>query len=426
MDYDGDGDLDILSGSYTGEVYWFERKDDGDFAQGRYLLDETGAPLKTDISITPEAHDLDGDGDLDLLIGTRSSGVFVFENHGVRTAPKWAAKGRLLTARDKKKLDGSNAHYADWDQDGVRDIVVGSEQGEVAWYRNLGSDTAPRFAPRRVLVPSERYEQLKEGTLPTGIGQRTKVDVADFDGDGKVDLLVGDAQWMSIELPPLLPEQEAARAALAPQYEAARKRFEDCMKERNQYVRKPGGIPKEVADRYSEAQRAYSSLAAKMRPFDRKRIESHGYVWFFPRTSLGEANVEARAQSEKAASGPASLRLQVFPVPGRKDRVRVQAEFDLAEGWHAYAAGTESDEHPITTVRFAEGQRLRLLRDWTLRSESVPAEDGARWLRGHVLFDCEVDLGDTDSATVEIDYQACDASLCLPPDRLSANVRLRG
>ena len=46
MDYDADGDLDILSGSYTGELYLFERKADGGFVQGRYLLNNKGEDLK--------------------------------------------------------------------------------------------------------------------------------------------------------------------------------------------------------------------------------------------------------------------------------------------------------------------------------------------------------------------------------------------
>ena len=55
MDYDADGDLDILSGSYTGELYLFERKADGSFIQGRYLLNNKGEDLKAKaLSVTVE------------------------------------------------------------------------------------------------------------------------------------------------------------------------------------------------------------------------------------------------------------------------------------------------------------------------------------------------------------------------------------
>ncbi|MCA9764724.1 MAG: VCBS repeat-containing protein, partial [Gemmatimonadetes bacterium] len=139
MDHDGDGDLDILSGSYTGEVYLFVRDDDGTFRQGVFLRNHDGEPLQTGTSITPEAHDLDGDGDLDLLIGTRTSGVFWHANLGTRNEPSYAAEGERLVTADGKRIQGSNAHYVDWDHDGVRDLVLGSEWGDVVWHKNLAS-----------------------------------------------------------------------------------------------------------------------------------------------------------------------------------------------------------------------------------------------------------------------------------------------
>ena len=133
MDYDGDGDLDILSGSYTGEVYLFERTQDGQFLQGRYLLNTAGTPLKTGTSVTPEALDMDADGDLDLVIGTRSAGVFMVLNEGSRREPRWAPEPtRLLTAAGER-IEGSNAHHADWDGDGLRDLIVGNENGGGTW-----------------------------------------------------------------------------------------------------------------------------------------------------------------------------------------------------------------------------------------------------------------------------------------------------
>ena len=69
MDYDGDGDLDILSGSYTGEIYYFECKGERNFIQGRRLTDQEGKDLKSkSYSITVEAWDMDQDGDLDLVL----------------------------------------------------------------------------------------------------------------------------------------------------------------------------------------------------------------------------------------------------------------------------------------------------------------------------------------------------------------------
>ena len=115
MDYDADGDEDIVSGSYTGEIYFFERKDDGTLAQGTYLMNNQDEVLHVGISVVPELMDTDADGDLDMVVGTRSDGVWLFENTGSRAKPAWAVSGKELKTATGKRVKGSNAHHADWD-----------------------------------------------------------------------------------------------------------------------------------------------------------------------------------------------------------------------------------------------------------------------------------------------------------------------
>ncbi len=302
MDYDGDGDLDVLSGSYTGEVYWFERRSDGGFEQGRFLRKDDGTALGCGTSITPEAADMDGDGDLDLVIGSRSDGVCVFENSGTREKPVWTGNSRTLYTVDGKRIDGSNAHLADWDGDGVRDLVLGSEFGSVVWHRNVGTETEPRFGAAESLVGRTTFTDIAVGQLPATPGWRTKVHVTDWNGDGRPDLLVGDVQWLKKTLPPLTAAQQQEKDALTPAYQAAKQTYESALDERNELKRRKEPVPAEFSARIKAARAKFTPLSHKMAEFERTRSESHGWVWLYLRRPAADRPAAPREKVSAPSS----------------------------------------------------------------------------------------------------------------------------
>lgn len=271
MDYDADGRTDIVTGSYTGQFYLFRRQPDGGFAQRELLIDEDGAtlmmPFETVYSVTPELVDMDADGDLDLVVGNRSGAVQVVANLGTRQAPKWAKQRSELKTADGKAIQGSNAHHADWDGDGVRDLVVGSEGGEVTWYRNTGKNDAPRYAKGSVLVAAGLSGHGPEGSTPKHHGMRVKVHVTDWNEDGKVDLLVGDVTWQERKLTPLTESEAKEKQAL-------NKELSDLLDRRTkaQDAAQKEAIAKAIAD-----------VRAKLRPLQRTKLHTHGWVWLYLR-----------------------------------------------------------------------------------------------------------------------------------------------
>jgi hypothetical protein len=271
VDYDADGRIDIVTGSYTGQFYLFRRQADGGFAPRELLVDEDGAtlmmPFDTVYSVTPELVDMDADGDLDLVVGNRSGTVQIVANGGTRALPKWSKNRRALTTVDGEAIAGSNAHHADWDGDGVRDLVVGSEGGRVTWYRNLGKADAPRYARGAVLVADGQSERGQEGSAPSHHGMRVKVHVTDWNGDGKQDLLLGDVTWQESHLTPLTVSEQKVKDALERELEAL-------------YAR--SSTTQDAAQK-AATRKSIAELRVKLEPLERTKLHTHGFVWLYLR-----------------------------------------------------------------------------------------------------------------------------------------------
>jgi len=180
-DLDGDGDLDLLIGNKldpagldAGRIYWFENR--GTPTSPDFIMVDT-LRLGDAYHYAPVLADLDADGDLDLIVGTWHQGVLRFRNDGSPTSPSFTATDSALVTLTR----GSNATpaLADVDGDGDLDMMVGEASGQLNYYRNDGTPEAPSFT-----LVSEEYDGMDAGW-------RSHPAFLDVDGDGDPDLLVG-------------------------------------------------------------------------------------------------------------------------------------------------------------------------------------------------------------------------------------------
>jgi hypothetical protein len=213
VDIDGDGHRDILSGSYSrmdkdmaGLFQVLYGKADGTFRKAEVLKGTDGEPLiipaddreqlTEKICTRPFAVDWDGDDHLDLVVGNFSGTFYWFKGEG---KGKFRPRPELIKAGDAPlKIPGvhSDPFVIDWDGDGDLDLLSGSSDGGVYWGENVaGKGKAPELRPFRPLIkpgPAPVYGQpLAESDL-TGPTRATRIWVDDVNGDGKLDLLVGD------------------------------------------------------------------------------------------------------------------------------------------------------------------------------------------------------------------------------------------
>ena len=97
-------------------------------------------------AFAPTFGDLDGDGDEDAVIGERTGTLIFVENlAGAGNPAQWGAP--VFEWQDLDAGQFSKPHLADLDRDGRADLLVGGFDGRIRFYRNIGTDTEPAFAP---------------------------------------------------------------------------------------------------------------------------------------------------------------------------------------------------------------------------------------------------------------------------------------
>lgn len=125
----------------------------------------------------PSAADLDGDGDIDLIVGSSDGALYYYEG--------LPYKDRLVTKAAAPVLDNegnaiavagySAPSLADVDGDGILDILCGAADGRVYLYAGLGDGT---YEPRGVVAD-------------TGFAGQVFPEAGDLNGDGFLDLVCG-------------------------------------------------------------------------------------------------------------------------------------------------------------------------------------------------------------------------------------------
>lgn len=187
-------------------------------AENRFLLDQ---PEKIPAPVNPHSDatgriranmwrlvDFDGDDVMDLVIGIGDWSEYVWDhaydsqgrwqngplhgyvywlrNLGTNSDPHYAPPTRVQAAGQDIDVYGwPSPCFADFDGDGDLDLICGEFLDGFTYFENIGTRTEPRYAAGQRLVdlhgqPLRMHVQM---ITPTPI---------DWDGDGHVDLVVGD------------------------------------------------------------------------------------------------------------------------------------------------------------------------------------------------------------------------------------------
>ncbi len=185
-DLDNDGDLDAVVGDYSGALVYFENTGT---ALSPVFLQQTGGdnPFNgVDIGFisAPAFADLDADGDLDAVVGEDDGNLNYFENTSTDAAPVFTVRtgaDNPFNGVDVGVL--SRPAFGDLDGDGDLDAVIGEADGFLNYFENAGTDEAPVF------VGQAGSDNPFNGV---NVGSQSAPAFADLDGDGDLDVVVGE------------------------------------------------------------------------------------------------------------------------------------------------------------------------------------------------------------------------------------------
>lgn len=219
FDWDKDKDYDLIVGKEDGRVVFIENT--GKDKHGKPVLAEPvyfkqkADYVKCGALSTPCSFDWDGDGDEDIIAGNTAGFIEWFENLGGNGTPKWAGPKRLKAGNSVfRVMAGRNLsiqgpaeakwgytvpYVADWNMDGLPDIVFNSITGKIQWLPNTGTRTQPETGEARDIKvdwpgnppkPEWNWWNPDPGSLV--VQWRTRPIVLDLNKDGLNDLIVID------------------------------------------------------------------------------------------------------------------------------------------------------------------------------------------------------------------------------------------
>ncbi len=248
VDLDGDGIKDIITGAASGLCHFYRGEGHGKFAAVKHPSYENGKKIVLGSYLSVTATDWNQDGILDLVMCSAydntpgaiklliGKGDLVYEE-----AQPVRVEGEMFVYRGDGpyRLEDGRVFMADWNGDGVPDLLLGRGEGSVTFFPGRRDENGwLTLSAGETLVPPSGTEedrnypssqvlnfQTMELKAPR-CGRRPTMSVADWNDDGQLDLLIGD-MFIVVGPDKLPPEIRSQEKAFRESLEAKSERYQN-------------------------------------------------------------------------------------------------------------------------------------------------------------------------------------------------------
>ncbi len=189
-DLDGDGDKDLVIGYESGELLLFRNTATAG-SPANFVLDPDPQYQKIDVgqNASPFLYDLNADGLLDMLVGSRGGIISYFQNTGTLTDAVFSstatntALGEILVRPSGSTVGLSRPYISKLDSASQEFLIVGNVLGDINVYLiNPDSIYEGSFKPA--------YESFSN----IDVGRNSAIAIADLDANNRLEMLVGTSR----------------------------------------------------------------------------------------------------------------------------------------------------------------------------------------------------------------------------------------
>ncbi|MBU1880876.1 VCBS repeat-containing protein, partial [bacterium] len=186
MDWNEDGLQDLLVGENAGTVRYF--RNIGTVGNPSLTFDSylQSGGINIDIGSysQPWVNDWNEDGMKDLLVGSSDGFANLYINVGTNEQPRFNSEIHITYATGGQIDFGSRSGpiVIDLNGDGVKDLISGEYSGKIYYCQNNGTNDNPQLA---------NMVALKTGTLDIDHGSTARIAIVDWDDDGVMDIASG-------------------------------------------------------------------------------------------------------------------------------------------------------------------------------------------------------------------------------------------
>ena len=218
-DFDNDGDLDLLLSNEDGELLYSQNIAEKPQAKLQLMHPVSTMVLRPRLNAgalaIPVVTDWDSDGKNDIIVGAADAHIYLYKNIGDNTTPVFKT-GKMMTAggypiilragptgsvQGEQESDWGylNPEVADFDQDGLNDLIVSGVRGDHWFFKNIGTKKNPilntgklievEWDGKTIYPKNFRYKPKGKELLTA---HRCRPTVIDLDGDGLLDYVTTD------------------------------------------------------------------------------------------------------------------------------------------------------------------------------------------------------------------------------------------